>query len=156
MRPGAEGVIKTETLKTLESIIGFDEMVKVIGMQAILHSTRITQDLLLHRSFHRDVCATFSNLLGEDKESAERALAGVLACEEYDQRVSLEGLGGCVVIPLDVLLNRGDQQHPKAPEGGRSLDDLRELWMTLGDVPIDSEYQLEQPSARWTPGGCTP
>ena len=103
MRPGAEGVIKTETLKTLESIIGFDEMVKVIGMQAILHSTRITQDLLLHRSFHRDVCATFSNLLGEDKESAERALAGVLACEEYDQRVSLEGLGGCVVIPLDVL-----------------------------------------------------
>lgn len=146
-------MIKTETLKVLESTVGFDEMVKVVGMQAIMHSTRIKAKHLAKGEFQSKVCGKFASLLGEDDQSASRAFAGVMACEEYDQRVSLEGLGGCVVIPLDVLLkNETGSMQTETSISGRSLEDLRSLWAKFGDEPVDAEDQLEKPFLHFMPG----
>lgn len=112
-------MIKSPTLKEFEAIYGFEAMVRVVGMQSILHSTRITEDLAVDGNFSRTICDRFASLLGEDDESARTALAGVLACEEYDSRVSFEGLGGCVKLPLQQLVERHEAEVGSAkPEAG--------------------------------------
>lgn len=98
-------MIEISTLKMLETIVGFEEVVKAISMQAILHSTKIKpRHVKTAGLFSNELCSKFENLLGEDKDSAKRALAYVNACCTYDQRVSLQGLGGCEIIGLEQLI----------------------------------------------------
>lgn len=99
-------MIEIATLKKLETIVGFEETVKAIGMQALLHTTKIKPRHIKNEGlFSNELCSKFENLLGEDKASAVRALAYVNACCTYDQRVSFQGLGGCEIVGLEQLID---------------------------------------------------
>ena len=75
-------------------------------MRVVLHTTKITNKLLLAGAFSEVICAKFAILLDENEHSVKRALAKLMACEKYDRRVSFQGLGGGVVIPLELLLQK--------------------------------------------------
>jgi hypothetical protein len=94
-------MINIETLRELEALRGLDAVVRVAGIQSLLHTKKTKPRHLTEKgAFAGEVVERFSELLGEDKGSAQLALAELMGCLDYEQRQQLQGLGGCVVIPL--------------------------------------------------------
>jgi len=98
-------MLNTDTLKELESLAGFEELVRVVTIQAILHTTKPVIKLDDPGAFDRKCKRKFARLLGEDDLSAQRAMAILMACEEFELKRTLQGLGGCVEVPLEALLD---------------------------------------------------
>lgn len=108
-------MLNTDTLKELESLAGFEELVRVVTIQAILHTTKPVIKLDDPGAFDRKCKRKFARLLGEDDQSAQRAMAILMVCEEFELKKTLQGLGGCVEVPLEVLLNAAGIDH-RIPE----------------------------------------
>jgi len=68
-------VLKQDTLKELGSLVGFEELVRVVTMQAILHTTKPVIKLDDPGAFDRKCKRKYARLLGEDDQSAQRAMA---------------------------------------------------------------------------------
>lgn len=99
-------MLKNDTLNEIHAILGFDAMVKVIGMQAIVHTTKPV--VLPVGSFHEKCLRKFSRLLGESEGSADYAMRVLLGGQDYETRQSFQGLGGCVPYSLrQCLVNAG-------------------------------------------------
>lgn len=97
-------MLKQDTLKELGALVGFEELVRVVTMQAILHTTKPVIKLEDPGAFDRKCKRKFARLLGEDDQSAQRAMAMLMVCEEFELKRTLQGLGGCVEVPLEDLL----------------------------------------------------
>lgn len=98
-------MLSPDTLKELGALVGFDELVRVVTMQAILHTTKPVIKLEDPGAFDRKCKRKFARLLGEDDQSAQRAMAILMVCEEFELKKTLQGLGGCVEVPLKDLLD---------------------------------------------------
>ena len=86
--------------------MGFDAMVKLIGLQAIVHSTKPI--IIPPGAFHDKCLRKFARLLNESVESADASMKALLGCQDYETGQSLQGLGGCVAHPLrDCLIEFG-------------------------------------------------
>lgn len=103
-------MLSPDTLRAVERIIGFEAMTRVVRMETVLHTTKPIISIEQPSAFSDKCIRKFSRLLGEDEGSARQAMARLFACVEYEDRVSLEGLGGCVVIPIETLIAQADAQ----------------------------------------------
>ena len=100
-------MLKNETLLELQTVLGFDEMVRVIGIQAILHTTKPELSPAGIPIIEAKCERKFARLLGETPESAKTSLKALLACHSFEQRQAMHGVGGCVARPLRYCLIQG-------------------------------------------------
>jgi hypothetical protein len=99
-------VLKETTLQELQALVSFSEFVDVITMQVILHTTKAKPKDM--RQVGRFTCrcrSKFSSLLDRTNERSIMATKRLMACDEYETRATMEGLGGCVVKSLKELLD---------------------------------------------------
>lgn len=112
-------MIEIETFKALEQLRGTEAVVRVAGMQAILMSKKMrVKHITVSGSFAQECMDQFAALLGESPESAAMAMGEMMGCTEYDQRQSLQGLGGCVAYPLAECIAKEEAtyiQHAAVP-----------------------------------------
>lgn len=102
-------MLSQDTLKMLERAVGFEDMIRIVRMETILHTAKPVFSVEKPNLFEEKCLRKFSRLLGENELNARRAMARLFACGEYESRLSLEGLGGCVVIPLETLIAQADE-----------------------------------------------
>ena len=96
-------MLKIKTLKKLEQLMGFEVMIDVVGIQAILHTTEPTsKDILKSGIFSKRIVNKFNNLCC--CSGGEETLRILLICSEYEDRLELKGPGGCVAKRLSTLL----------------------------------------------------
>lgn len=114
-------MLSPDTLTQLRDLLPLEEFVDIVSMQAILHTTKPkVQELTGKNSFGERCQQKFAErLLGSTPATAELAMARLLAAGDYENSVSLQGLGGCVVTPLKELIRVAGQEHVE-PEASLS------------------------------------
>ena len=108
-------MIEIETFKALEQLRGTESVVRVAGMQAILMTKKMrVKHITVSGSFAQECMDQFADLLGESPESAAIAMSEMMGCTEYDQRQSLQGLGGCVAYSLEECISTAMKTYQEA------------------------------------------
>lgn len=99
-------MIKLETLKELEWLEGFQTVVYVISMETIQLSIKVkNKDFLPDGFSSRRIIKKFqkANWI-TSLEECHRILDITFACQEFEQREALVGLGGCVSKSLEEII----------------------------------------------------
>lgn len=98
-------MIKLETLKELERLLGFQTLVYVISMETIQMSIKVKNKDFLPDGFSKRIIKKFqkANWI-TSLEECHKILDITFACQEFEQREALVGLGGCVSKSLEEII----------------------------------------------------
>ena len=99
-------MLKLETLKELERLLGFQTMVHVISLETIQLSIKIKKKDVFPDGFNSRIIKKFQRAnWSVSLEDCRKILDITFAAQEFEQREALVGLGGCVSKSLEEMLN---------------------------------------------------